>query len=118
MERIKEPKRALLYAALIPELQHLGKLFGYAICFHGSLSTDLDLVAIPWIEQAKPPEDLLNAICAYVGGKLVGSPSIKPHGRMAWSIYDISNEYGGLAPYIDISILPMKFTSSETKNSS
>lgn len=105
MNRYKEPKRALFYALIMPELQELGKLFGYAICFHGSLSTDLDIVAVPWIHGARPAEDLIEAIRAFVGGRLAGIPTAKPHGRRAWSIYDCKNIGGGDDPYLDISVL-------------
>lgn len=107
MNRNKNPKRALHYALILPDLQEIGRMFGYAICFHGSMATDLDIVAVPWIHDPKPAEDLIEALRAFVGGRLSGGSSVKPHGRRAWSIYDCKNIGGGDEPYLDVSVMPI-----------
>lgn len=39
---------------------------GYAIGVHGSMSRDLDLIAVPWVESASSPDELLKEICEMV----------------------------------------------------
>lgn len=55
------PARAAAYAALYPMLLQIAKDHGYSLAVHGSIHRDLDLVAIPCIEEA---EDPLKLICA------------------------------------------------------
>jgi dissimilatory sulfite reductase (desulfoviridin) alpha/beta subunit len=90
---------------LIRAVQFAGRQHGYAIAVHGSLTRDIDFVAIPWVEWAKPPEQLAKAIEAVTGGLILPpdhtkEPIAKPHGRLAWSIH------GVMGTYIDLSVMP------------
>jgi hypothetical protein len=109
----------LLAAARVAARRH-----GYALAIHGSLSRDLDLVAIPWVVKAATNEDLVEAVreavhgCIFVGplhpmaGKpgwevhpnrqVGGNPSVRPHGRYAWSIHLL-----GTGTYLDLSVMPL-----------
>ncbi len=101
-----------LHDALLPALRHLAERYGYAICVHGSLKRDIDLVAVPWREAAPSADSLVEAIIkaceVIVGvarfreGKDI-NPSLRPHGRKAWSIY-LSHLDDG--PYLDLSVMP------------
>lgn len=113
-----EPKpipRAPTFAWMVPHLTEVARKFGYAIGLHGSMSRDLDLVAIPWVREAAPAETLVEAIRDAVGGFIRNDPETddnryhldtrnpgeKPHGRRAWSIY-----FSGHRFYIDLSVMP------------
>lgn len=95
------------YVALIEPIRKVGRQFGYAIAVHGTLARDIDLVAIPWTEEAVDAEILVEAVAALVKAHEGGSfgfidkdcPRAKPHGRRAWSIH-------GWAFYIDLSVMP------------
>lgn len=95
------------YAALIAPIRKVARQFGYAVAQHGTLARDIDLVAIPWTDEAVDPLLLVEAIAELVKGYEGGSfgsispdsPSDKPHGRRAWSIH-------GWAFYIDLSVMP------------
>lgn len=127
-ERDLQPKYAPGYVALLPWLIDIARAHGYALGVHGSLRTDLDLIAAPWMSDAKPADVLIAAICAAVGGvvqqrpppcpacaagrttsakngrpctHIDPNPSLRPHGRLAYAIHF---EHGG--PYIDISVMP------------
>lgn len=103
------PERAAfpsLYCAIYPDILPIARSLGYAIAVHGSVSRDLDLIAVPWTEDAKPAEELVEAIRktfdGWIGGASVGHPyGDKPHGRRAWSIM-----LGGHA-FVDLSIVPV-----------
>lgn len=89
--------------AFLPGVVDVARAHGYALTVHGSLARDFDFVAIPWTEDARPAEELAEAIRARVGGFVHPPeefPRHKPHGRLAWSIHL------GSGPYIDLSVMP------------
>lgn len=108
--------RAPYYAHLYTILATKSKEYGYALALHGSMQRDLDIIAIPWIDNAAEPIELIRALEQISGGFCVPrtttngvvtppyDPVLKPHGRMAWSIA-LSNN-GPKGPYIDISVVP------------
>lgn len=94
-----------MYAILIPNLVEIARELGYAIGLHGSMARDLDLIAVPWVEEAVPPEELVQAIASRLGFILEGpprSPEDKPHGRRAWSLILCGEAY------VDLSVLPLR----------
>lgn len=98
------------YLRHIANIRKVARSFGYAICTHGSLSRDIDLVAVPWVENVEPPKRLAEAICNLVSGHFSqalkpgyseeGCPGRKPHGRLCWCI----NVGNGV--YFDLSVIP------------
>ena len=101
------------YAILYPCLVAVARKFGYALAVHGSLTRDMDLLAVPWSEEAGHPKELMDAFRSVCGGVFVGThydsldstgnPSIKPHRRVAWSIH-LTDE-GMYGPYLDVSVM-------------
>ena len=86
---------------------------GYAVAVHGSMERDLDLIAIPWTEQAESPTDLIDtiksALASAVGGcREAGEVGQKPHGRMVWTL--LLNRPvvtpTGKFPFIDLGVMP------------
>lgn len=108
------PARAAAYVALYPMLQQIAKRHGYALAVHGSLHKDLDLVAVPWVEEASAPLTLIRALKKATrtvthhenGDKHAKDcrPTEKPHGRIAYSLH-VTN-YGMYGGYLDISVMP------------
>jgi hypothetical protein len=107
------PRTFARYLAVIDRLRASARGVGYALTVHGSLSRDIDLVAVAWVQWAVPAEVLADVII----GKLHlidtvfhviepdrDGPRAKPHGRLAWSI--LLEPYHG--PYIDLSVIPPK----------
>lgn len=99
---------------------------GYALTIHGTVTTDLDLVAIPWTEEAVTAEELKDALMANIGAcgyadllrrdgldeNLVtqimarnepgteDGGTIKPHGRLSWNLYLFAGAK------VDLSVMP------------
>lgn len=107
---------ALYYLSHLDNIRALARGMGYAVGLHGTLGRDFDLIAVPWVEDAKPAAELAEAIRALVGGYIavreVGDDgmSLRPHDRMSWSIHfpydqEIFKAAGGCA-YIDLSVMP------------
>ena len=86
--------------------------YGYAACLHGSFTRDLDIVLVPWTDQASDPTNLIKLIAEYTDTKLHASdPSQKPHGRLCWTLMF---EGFGDPRCIDISVMP--YHNKENKN--
>ena len=84
----------------------IARAHGYALTIHGTLQRDLDLVAIPWTEEAVAPEVLVKALRDRAqwfsfedSHPLMGAVE-KPHGRRAWTIPLVGDTL------IDLSIMP------------
>ena len=106
---MKEPTRAPAYAVLYHGLQYVAREKGYSLAIHGSVLTDLDLVAIPWVEECCSAEALKDAIIERLGlisvnldqySKEHPEPEEKPHGRLAWKLH---MDAGGS---VDLSVMP------------
>lgn len=91
---------------------------GYALAAHGSLERDVDLLAVPWTEDAAAGEVVADAICAAIAEALgeswfnhgVGATGIKPHGRLAYVLtgFGVVQTRKGSFPFVDLSIMPRK----------
>jgi hypothetical protein len=64
---MKDPNRAPFYACLYHGLCSVARKHGYALAMHGSVVTDLDLVAVPWTKEAVDPITLKDALMAHIG---------------------------------------------------
>jgi len=103
---MKEPTRAPAYAVIYHGLCDIARTRGYALAIHESLAADLDLIAVPWVEEAKPVEELVEALRAHCQACLdIASwdvnPQAKPHGRIAWNLYM------GAGATVDLSVMPI-----------
>lgn len=106
---MKEPTRAPAYACIYHGLAEVARKHGYALAIHGSVLTDLDLIAVPWTDDAMSPITVMEAIKEHCGlcavnldafGKEDHCPERKPHGRLAWKFH---LHAGGS---VDLSVLP------------
>lgn len=96
-----------MYANYFNIMQGIAREHGYALALHGSFVRDMDLVAIPWVEQARPHADLIKALFEVVGWthdedtaeRVYQERVEKPHGRTAYAI-----PTGG-GSYVDLSIM-------------
>lgn len=58
-----------LYAYYFLGMKEIAKEYGYNLVVHGSMNRDLDLIAIPWVDDPKPELELLQALSLYLTGK-------------------------------------------------
>jgi len=101
-----------ILASILPAVREAARFHGYAIAVHGSLSRDIDLIAVAWTERAIPAPELMNVVRGAIGGVLgnciaIGEPSQKPHGRVAYTL-----AHPGFAGEIDLSIIPPRTESN------
>lgn len=98
--------RTTFYAALYPSLRQAARELGWALALHGSLSKDLDLLAVPWTEDAASEDALVRAIVEAASGFISRSDKDtreKPHGRRAYTIH-----LGSSGGYVDLSVMPQR----------
>lgn len=106
---MKEATRAPAYAFIYHGLATVARKYGYALAMHGSILTDLDLIAVPWVDDAAEPDVLKEAIRKHCGrcqvnididGNETDIPAKKPHGRLAWKFFMAASGS------VDLSVLP------------
>ncbi len=95
------------YVMAYVKLDRIAWRHGYALALHGSMARDLDLIAIPWTDDADSPENLIAAFHRFIVSKanveIKGAyhPTQKPHGRVAYAM-----SIGHDGHYLDISVMP------------
>jgi hypothetical protein len=104
-----------LYAYYFYELKEIAKEFGYNLVLHGSLNRDLDLIAIPWINEPKDDFLMIQAFEKHLTGVYSEQKehymfSILPANRKSYVI-NLNrggkwNNYLDEQYYIDISVTP------------
>jgi hypothetical protein len=107
-----------LYAMFYEHLKLIAKEYGYCLLIHGSLSRDLDLVAVPWVDEPRSEEKMILEFHEYLTGQRLvnneGKPesSILPGGRRNYTISlnrgDRDGEWVRFADqeyYLDISVV-------------
>jgi hypothetical protein len=102
---MKPPTIAPAYVTLYPGLCEVARRNGYALALHGSLSTDMDCVAIPWTDAAVGQDFLFAAVKQYLSllfpALRVQGATLKPQGRIAWA-FDL-----GHGAQVDLSVMPL-----------
>lgn len=75
------------YISRLPAIREAAKRCGYAIGLHGSLRRDMDLIAVPWVDEHTDADTLARAIhraaCGLESASYQWGP--KPAGRIAAS---------------------------------
>jgi hypothetical protein len=98
------------FARLAIPLQDRARELGYNLIVHGSLRRDIDMVAVPWVQEAVSGDELIRELEATIrtvdtkppeefDAHPTTGPTEKPHGRRAWSIFVTGT-------YFDISVMP------------
>lgn len=115
---------------ILAEMRRIARQDGWALAVHGSMTRDLDVVAVPWTDEASDETAFVEAMRAAVARELGGVAVIgagedgrtrgvkaKPHGRRCWTIHSTSEQLvedeHGAHPYVDLSVLDLRTTPSQ-----
>jgi hypothetical protein len=97
-----------LYALYYPAMCETARELGYALTLHGSMARDLDVVAIPWTENAASAEELVARLVErHKFTPKGGDPEERPHGRRGWVLWFRGHFY------VDLSVMPLLPAPSE-----
>lgn len=83
--------RATFYSVLYNRFRAAALECGYALALHGSMAKDMDLLAVPWVEDSKTPDELVSAISDCIDGTVWKGHHLldrheKPHGRISYTL--------------------------------
>ncbi len=86
---MKDKKSMALFTTIVRDklssIQTTAAQYGYAITLNGLLTYKVDLVAIPWVPDAKPPIDMVTAVIGlFDDGFTVFKPHRRTRGKMIW----------------------------------
>lgn len=105
-ESITTNGRATFYAAIWNDLMHAAMYKGWALALHGSLNSDMDIMAMPWTDDAKSVDEMISALENCLTQPTLGilwSPTIisydKPNNRVVYTIH-IFGDF-----YLDVNII-------------
>ena len=98
------------YRSRLPAIRETARALGYGIGQHGSMRRDMDLIAVPWREEAAGRDELAHAIAMAACGITRSGPyqwETKPRGRFAVSIPICWEEFYDMvsAGHIDLSVV-------------
>lgn len=96
---------------LVDRIRAAARDCGYAIGTHGTQRRDLDLIAVPWVEEAVTATELVARICERCDLRrkddLVADdeyPKRLPHGRLGFVLYQTIRRRDD-PRYIDLSVV-------------
>lgn len=107
-EEIVTNGRAVFYTIMWPSFRQAALDCGWTLALHGSMSNDMDIMGMPWTDDAKPVEDLIKAMSECIGNTIwkdnhFKAPTKRSHGRYTYTLSIFSDFY------IDLSVtLPEK----------
>tara|TARA_Y100001951_G_C11251455_1_gene246660 strand:+ start:271 stop:624 length:354 start_codon:yes stop_codon:yes gene_type:complete len=107
-EAVTTNGRACFYAAMWDDLRQAALDKGWALALHGSLASDMDIMAMPWIESACHPLEMIIALrkCFDDPGSIQMTETDMVNNRRVYTL-SIWTDF-----YLDINIIksgPFKF---------
>ena len=101
--------RAAFYAVMWNDLRQAAMDCGWALGLHGSLNSDMDIMAMPWVENATSADEMIDNLAACFGfseywikHQLSVDRASKPNGRVVYTI-PIHGDF-----YLDINVIQNK----------
>ena len=100
-EHVVTNGRAVFYAAMWNDFRQAALDKGWALALHGSLANDMDIMAMPWTDNAETPLEMINAIrgCFDKPNEIGCSISNMPNNRIVYTL-SIWSDF-----YLDINII-------------
>jgi len=98
--------RSAFYTMMFNKMKEKAADLGYTLTVHGSMMRDMDLIAIPWVDDAKSHEELVTEISKVIEPTVwkkyhFKERANKPHGRVVYTMSIYSDWF------IDLSIMSL-----------
>lgn len=83
--------RSAFYACMWNDIRQCAMDCGWAVALHGSLNSDMDIMAMPWVEDVVSFEELIKKISELFSGNFIAENYFityneKPHNRVVATI--------------------------------
>ena len=103
-EQVNPNWKPAFYAMCYSDLRKVALEYWYALALHWSLQSDMDLIAVAWVQDAKPMDELIKALEDCIGKTMFRwnnefTRKQKPHWRVCYCISI------GADTYIDLSVV-------------
>lgn len=97
-EAVTTNGRAAFYACMWDDFRQAAMDCGWALGLHGSLASDMDIMAMPWTENATSADDMIKYMIGkcFSGNrmaKFVKHDGEKPNNRVVYTISIFSDFY-------------------------
>ena len=97
-----------LYTMFYTQLKDIAEQYGYNLLIHGSMNRDLDLIAVPCVDNPKPEQKLIAEFEAYLKGTVIRNQegmipfTVLPGGRHNYTIsLNRGDRHGEWVRFID-----------------
>lgn len=109
-EHVTTNGRAVFYAAMWDDFRQAALDKGWALALHGSLANDMDIMAMPWIDNATEPMEMINALrkCFDKPMEIGCSISKMPNNRVVYTMTILSDFYLDINIITPCSLTPNK----------
>lgn len=95
--------RAVFYAAMWNDFRQAAMDCGWALGLHGSLNSDMDIMAMPWVENATSADEMIECLQDCFGFSRLPDVQVdkttKPNNRVVYTIPIFADFY------LDINII-------------
>lgn len=103
-EHVVNNGKAAFYACIWPDIKEAALKCGWALGLHGSLSNDMDIMAMPWVEDCSSELVLIQSISdCFIGCPFKKDHTVpyygNAHGRVVYTI-SVWSDF-----YLDINII-------------
>jgi hypothetical protein len=105
-ESVTANGRAAFYACMWDDFRQAAMDCGWALGLHGSLASDMDIMAMPWTEKATSADNMIKYILTkcFVGShiaKFIKTKNEKPNHRVVYTISIFADFY------LDINVIEL-----------
>jgi hypothetical protein len=105
-ESVTTNGRAAFYACMWNDFRQAAMDCGWALGLHGSLASDMDIMAMPWTENATSADDMIKYMIKKCFSdnrmsRFVKTKNIKPNNRVVYTISIFSDFY------LDINVIEL-----------
>ncbi len=100
-EHVVSNGKAVFYAAIYSDLKTAALAHGWALGLHGSLNSDMDIMAMPWVEDASPLNVMIDSLreCFTEPMEIIVDTNTKPNNRIVITL-NIWADF-----YLDINVI-------------
>lgn len=92
--------RAVFYASMWNDFRQAAMDKGWALGLHGSLNSDMDIMAMPWIKECSTVDELIKSLVACFNGKQLSIIKTKQVNNRVTYTLPIFGDF-----YLDINII-------------